>query len=306
MPTLRRRGFTIAELIIVMMIIVLLVAILLPALSSARARARKVAKQSQLASLAAATESYVMAFSSSPGYLADNQFLPNGNFQKFSGVENFVVSMLGGFSSSGSFTIPGTTAKIDPDQVGIGPATASGKRYGAFYSPKPNELGTVSGTQYGQDNAIPEILDADTGMPILYYRAAARSGATKIVDTDGTTASYALFPNVVLVHSSALVSATGEGPVDLRNNSLLCFNNVSATQAADNLAWIVTNSKLSSVSNGATGSANDSSNDVRAGSYVFINPGEDMIYFDDSQNGGSNIDRYDDLDNFDDVWLSGG
>lgn len=309
-PSFRRRfAFTIAELIIVMMIIVLLVAILLPALSSARARAKKVATTARLNAIGSACESYSIAMGSMPGYLADSFTNSLSTRAAITGNENMVISLMGQVKASAANSYnPNnaiTAGVVDLDAVGSGPRSAGGKTYGAFYSPKPSELQAIGSGTYNPQNQMPELLDPDTGMPILYYRVNPR-GTVPVTTTYGTgTGGQISLYSYIDYFQTTMQNAAGESK-DLRTLSLLGNTGAgSSAAAAKNLAMVVADEKLSTLGTG-TQSANDA-NDVISGGYVLISGGDDGIPFAVSQNGNStNIANKDALDGFDDIVLIGG
>lgn len=305
----RRSAFTLAELIIVMMIIVLLVAILLPALSSARAKAKKVASQAQMTAIAAAIESYKIALNATPGYIKDagttSALEVNTVRSGYSSTENLVVSLLGRMSAtnvSGSYQVPGVSPSVyvDINGVGSGPISSSGATYGSFYSPKPDELVALQNTQYGGDNNVPELVDS-FGMAILYFRGQT-SGVTKLVSTNSSRGGkFLLYTNADYIWSSAIETADGDQK-NQQGDSLICDAGGAAgsnTTAENNFAWAVANRGLGTTS-GTASSANDG-NDV-ARDFVLVSAGEDGVYFSKGANGGSTtISSFDDIDSFDDL-----
>lgn len=306
--SLRRRGFTIAELIIVMMIIVLLVAILLPALSSARARAKRVAAQAQLTSIVAACESYQLSFGSAPGYVSEAELTQGPDRTKFSSNENLVLSLLGQTGGTGEYIndqIDSTPIKFDVTKIGTGPKSVSGQVFGAFYSPKPDELGVVTGTKWNGDNAIPELLDPNTGMPLSYFRAV-KSGTTPVGTDENSTGKYLIYGNLEFYASDTLVAPDGTA-YDQAASSLMGSDVAGSwDNAAQNLSWFAVNSKLSTISNGTASSANNT-NDVLNGQFMVMSPGSDGIYLHKDQlDSGTLINHVDDLDLFDDLVASGG
>src|SRR5215216_2128646 len=87
---MRRRGFTIIELLVVVGIIVLLIAILVPALSMVRRRAWKTGSQGLLNSLASAIMTYHSHFSAYPGPMSSR--LTTGG-QKITGAQNMMLGL---------------------------------------------------------------------------------------------------------------------------------------------------------------------------------------------------------------------
>jgi len=189
------RGFTLMELMVVIVILVLLIGILLPALHSARTKSMKTTNLAQLSGIAKACESYQLSYNgSAPGYLSDATIANDSTVREvFTGNENLVLSLLGGvvdnaatggtaFSDAGTLTThmgkdsTGSAQKIDIDRIGLGALTPNGRQLDAFYTPKENELFVVTGT-VGSDNNMPELVDGGGGTPILYYRAQPQTGS---------------------------------------------------------------------------------------------------------------------------------
>ena len=308
------KGFTIAELIIVMMIIVLLVAILLPALSSARKRAKDVARKAQLSSISAACESYSLQMRAYPGYYSDIYYTNGSARIDVTASEMMMVSLLGRVDSAATSPIHTTYSwsasgvsyggdKIDLDAVGSGPLTKGGTSYGAFYSPKPDELALVTGT-WGGSNSVPEIIDATTGVPILYYGVNANGSVpvTSGLNSSAMSGGVNRATNVDFLRSNSadnLTTADGEN-YDQEAMSLFSHGTGGGSSADDNLAWAITSEKLST-------SPPNTSTSVIAGGFVLINAGEDGIYFSKGQNAGSQtIANYAALDDFDDIVQVGG
>lgn len=292
MSTQRSRcgAFTIAELIIVMMIIVLLVAILLPALGAARARAKKVASQAQLTSLGSAIESYTLALGSVPGYAKESDFSSSTHWKKMSSNENLVISLLGRVVPSGATTpmapAPGVpmipAGNVDVDLVGTGPRTTGGATYGAFYSPKPEELAAVNHAAHNPNN-MPELVDASSGMPILYYRANGNS-STPVAFWGTDPARVASAANATYMHADEVITADGTSYAPKTNSMLSYFGAGSDfTTLNRNLAWYVTRESTSNWGNGP----NSGGDDV-VGSFALIGPGPDGIAANIEHNGGSN------------------
>jgi prepilin-type N-terminal cleavage/methylation domain-containing protein len=297
-PTVRRSGFTLAELIIVMMIIVLLLSILLPALNSARLRAKKVASQAQLTALSTACNSYMLAFSAAPGYIATTDFMYHASFRStWSGNRNLVVSLLGKVVPTAQATTPldphGILAskygglKIDQNAVGTGPQSASGRSYGAFYSPKPNELMTVTGTYEGDANTFPQLVATDSGMPILYARHSQKATATLIADVGRAAGnSNGFYYHSEITDSVMAPALSSDGDTyNQTNNSVLSFDVAGATDWIGNLAFLV-NDPSSSTN---LGSPNSLTNNVPSPNYVLMSAGPDGIYFDKAQIGATKL-----------------
>lgn len=324
-----RRGFSLVELLVVIIIILALIAILMPALSAIRLSAKKASSRSQITALSGAIVEYHLTFGDFPGWESDAALADAANSEQMTSTENLVVSLMGRVETGGSatFTLPASTHPVNLDKVGVGPAvyppgTSSFtvanqiRAYGAFYTPKPGELGAVQGTR-GTQNDLPEFLDiGSAGVPILYLRAVSPDpNAASLpvpVDATGTTSAYFLRHTVRdYVEAPALQAFNGD-VFDQERFSGLSLNGSTngAAGANNNLAWIVTNPTLSNVTVGNRVTANND-DDIIGGRYYLIAPGPDGIYFNLQQQTtvvGSrpDIDSYEKLRKFDDQVVSGG
>ncbi|MEX2671515.1 MAG: type II secretion system protein [Phycisphaeraceae bacterium] len=159
------RGFSLIELLTVVLIIALLAGILLPTLNYARERAQSAAKMAQLRAIGTAADSYHMSFNAYPGYYADGDLLQSGDAADVNANQNLVLSLMGGVDPDGT---------INPDSFGTGPRTMAGQRYDAFYSPSPEELMMDANSWElgpgGLDPDVPMIVDPVSGAPIFYSR----------------------------------------------------------------------------------------------------------------------------------------
>lgn len=324
-PRTFRGGFTLIELLVVIVIILVLIGILVPALSSSRNTARRVASQSQLKGISAAIESYATTFNSYPGHFSDDQLVNDIGTDQLSSTENLLLSLSGGISQdpatanrpvTTTFTVTNASGGNEnwyyrDQEVGGGLRMKNGRRVDAFYSAKPEEIAAVS-TKSGT-NAVREFVDTTTGLPILYYRANAR-GSVPVGPLGGASAGKFHRPlNEEYLEADDVNPLTNgdrsfvqlyKSP-DYTNGSLLSSG---ASSPDDNMAWIVTNSKLSNIASAAGGEANEP-DDVVAGKYVLISPGIDGIYFSAQQLGDgttTTITGYDQLGGFDDVVHIGG
>jgi prepilin-type N-terminal cleavage/methylation domain-containing protein len=203
----RRSGFTLLELLVVISIIVILVAILLPVIGRARTAARTTATQAFLEQLSRAINDYNTDFRAYPGPLTNDQVWNDttppaitvfdvtakgfvstqADFEKqITMSENLVLGLLGGLRVDSS----SSTIVYDPTMVGqgarslnnLGNANAQVKVSKAYI--ETNNLiwrTDAAGNKTGQyvddadtakDSLIPEFGDeyADP-MPILYLRA---------------------------------------------------------------------------------------------------------------------------------------
>ena len=285
------RGFTLVELLVVIVIIAILLGILLPALASVRQRARKTEVIAQLNSLAQSSQGYSTDFQAFPGYFSEidiNNSSGGGKDLAFGGKlssnENLVLSLLGQVVTTGNpspgYTIT-SSAKVDLDKVGAGPRLVSGRIKDAYYSPRPGELKKVTGGRSGSDNDMKELIGVQSGMPILYYRAVSsgkRPTSVRLAPQDSGAGYFGWVGNVSYVNGPSLTSDGGETKIDQESLSLLSsrYSGSDTGTAANNLAWCVISESLSNIGSG--NSAANGTDDVIAGQMAFIAAGQDKVY----------------------------
>ncbi len=209
--SLRRRAFTLTELLVAIGIIALLVGILLPALNAVAQRSKRTATLGLMQQFAGSCEHFQQQLGFLPGLVPEDVLAydtaQNGNVARISGTENALLHLMGGgvreddvtpadwsslTSGNGwvqlSFQKPGggnLNIKVNVAEMtnGRGPRIG-GKQYERFLSVKPTEFLDVQG-QLGNTvdldaaqpgvQGIPDIVDA-WGQPIMYLRAARGSG----------------------------------------------------------------------------------------------------------------------------------
>jgi len=204
---MKRRAFSLVELLVVIGIVVVLVSIAIPVISRVRQAAYAASTQSQIAVLVSAIERYSQDFRSYPGPLPNNQIneLAPGTYPQVNGIlltgintanggytkalddismsENLVLGLLGGLR------FDGTTFVFDSALVGGGPSSlnpANPRRYSPYLDAAPAWLSPGQFIdQAGRvafDTTIPEFVDQfpSEPLPILYLRAS--TGRSKVVD----------------------------------------------------------------------------------------------------------------------------
>lgn len=284
--------FTPFDVAILSLVCVFSAAVLILAFSNIRRPAYRVASQAQLTAVAAACESYILAFGEAPGYFAD----ANLRGTNLTGSENMMLSLMGGVipAATAPTPAPGPLPAtppgwvIDPSAVGTGPRSLNGNPYGMFYSPKPNELFAVTGTTK-PDNTIPEFVCDGNGMPILYYRIDPNRTTDNAGNWYDGSVSLGRETNGDYFNAASL---TGPNGAVNQTGSLLRASQPGGAAAANLLMTrIATNAKLGIV----------------GGSFVLISPGPDGVWFEAAQEPTTFPPTLDDYaDSFDDHWRIGG
>jgi prepilin-type N-terminal cleavage/methylation domain-containing protein len=212
---MRRRGFTLMELLIVIGIIVVLAGLLFPVISGVRKAAHAASTASQLTGIRMAIESYYQDHHAYPGPLAQQQVCggqaarinytdaagnprvaplrlaelggaANAN-QLITGAENLVLGLMGGLR----FNIQTGEFWFHKDDLGKGAVSlnpATPKRHKVYLSPRPDEISAAgayfkdTAERQGTDTWIPEFIDQfeSEPLPILYLRA--NQGAPGVTD----------------------------------------------------------------------------------------------------------------------------
>jgi prepilin-type N-terminal cleavage/methylation domain-containing protein len=197
---LRRRAFTLTELLIVIALIVLLVTLLLTALSTVQARARSTTTLSTMQAFANACDTFQQEHGFYPGIVPERilqyDAQKNGPIPLLSSTENALLHLMGGAVRREDFTqnewdnnFPTSAGwvqlaaedtngndyfiKVNPRQIGQGPIIG-GKPYPPYYTPSEREIGFAEGQEVRQqitdeDLDIPDLLDA-WGQPILFVQ----------------------------------------------------------------------------------------------------------------------------------------
>jgi prepilin-type N-terminal cleavage/methylation domain-containing protein len=193
-----RRGFSITELLVVIFVIALIIAITVPALSSARASAKRTETSQLLSTLASGVAQFRLDENRQPGYFSVQDMGHSENATEgFSGMQNIMLEMLGGIvpdnTPAGANIISvgprsGNASKVKVDRNQINLAQPGGRKlYWASLGSKvferadenglPVDISTVRRLGFTPGNASPtgnqqirEIVDA-FGSPVLAWAA---------------------------------------------------------------------------------------------------------------------------------------
>jgi len=301
---LRRGGFTLIELLVVLGILVLLIGLLLPALSAVRAQARKAQTDTLIKSLSDAAESFQLVAGQYPGYLTERQLNVLGVADEFSGTENTLLHLMGGYTDpGGSQTESITLGNIDiyPDAIGTGPVVAA-QRNDTFFTPRTEDLYYGHG-QLGQnrvenniptDNpkAFPDLVDA-WGSPIIFWKNSQEKA--NLSDDDlivarsarpGEAANYYWASFQSYTNSEDLEVARSGTPINQKERSMLSWNGPAGDEIEDLCQIIAEHPTLKGTPHGG---------------YIIMSAGPDNVFFDIEQRGDDDIEDADDLDRFDDL-----
>jgi prepilin-type N-terminal cleavage/methylation domain-containing protein len=183
-PMLARRGFTLVELLTVILIIVIVISIVLPALGQVRKSARKTETTTQLNALNSAIAKYVIDNKRTPGYFSAAEMGSADNeTQGFSAMQNIMLDLAGGVVKDGTTgevkvgprTLPAEKISVLPENIGLQTAGQN-----IYFTPTaknwrniPNSTSTVA-SDFGNrlstaENArINELVDA-FGTPIIAW-----------------------------------------------------------------------------------------------------------------------------------------
>jgi prepilin-type N-terminal cleavage/methylation domain-containing protein len=172
------RGFSLIELLVVIVIIGLIVSIVLPAIASARKSARKADTLNLCNGLSQACSQFILDERRAPGYFSQREMGSQENLTRgFSQMENAMLDLAGGIVTGGPETgdLPGvgptasSAVAVRPSLIGSG----VGKSY---FTPKSKQFREQDGTSAdggdrastGDNRRLPVLLDTD-GMPILMW-----------------------------------------------------------------------------------------------------------------------------------------
>ena len=239
-------GFTLFELLVVLIIIGTVMAILLPSLAGTQRAAKRVSSLSMLNNLGAATSQFITDRRATPGYFsavemgAQANSQPNGSGRGLGAIQNVMIDLAGGITTAtedgvqimkvGPASASGSTVNIDLAQMG-GTGSSGTKGAKSYFTPGQQFMVAQGGgqvTSSGADNhnaLLPTLVDS-FGQPVLAWSQDDRgqSVATWAALDSGTVAKYYWASNGCYLNSSGLgklvVNQTGD-PSYNRPSSLL-------------------------------------------------------------------------------------
>lgn len=194
---MKRRAFTLVELLVVLMVIIALIGLLIPVVGKVRQAAQRADTQQLISNIRNGIERYYTDFRAYPGPLSNDQVqhgvVPPGANGKVTMAENLVLGLLGGL------TLGTSGVEYNADLVGSGPQSLnprSPRQFSAYMDVRRGSDQLSQGIYKdseevtAKDTDVPEFVDRFSArLPILYLRA--RVGATGIA-TDNGNAQYDL------------------------------------------------------------------------------------------------------------------
>jgi len=184
----RHAGFTLTELLIVILIIGVLISLLLPAVAGVRSTARKSSSTAFMSEIMSASSQFQAAERRLPGYFSVRQLANVNNYAQskssttggFTQMESALLDLAGGIDPDQ------TNAADTDDRIRVGPwlgdSTQSvyvlrskiGAEDGPGYLALPEQFADLGGPNNGQvgnksNRLMPDLIDA-FGMPILMWQ----------------------------------------------------------------------------------------------------------------------------------------
>lgn len=288
------RGFSLIELLVVIVIITIVIAITVPAIGGARDLARAARTQTQIANLTTAVSAFQADEQRLPGFFTAQQM---GQADTgFTSMQNLMLDLAGGpVADNGA--LPPNILLVGPtagDEVNvnlnlIGVAESGGKNY---YQPASNDYVTVEGKDdvAATDDVaqLPELVDA-WGMPIMAwvedeFAPDVPSEAAEIQDFArlNSTAEPARF---YWQQNAGLLGSAGLGPrLTSQTESLLAEG---VTNLPERLAALLGSTANPIAPNGELRSADVSEliPGSARGSVVFQSAGRDRVYLSTEDSG---------------------
>jgi type II secretory pathway pseudopilin PulG len=320
----RRHGFSITELLVVVGIIVLLIGILLVAMQSVRARALSTRTITTMRGFGQACDAFQLEQGFYPGLVPETTL---ANDPQISGTENALLHLMGGavtrqdvgndaytnnyptggnpgwvaYDIGGAFEFKVEFFKASggdptsPSRMGNGPVV-NGVAYSPYFSPPDSdrEFGFAAGQVNEGANVggarLPDLFDA-WGQPIVYLRQVRTVGP--LVGDPSDRPQFVVGVMVPYLDSTSL----GQLGVDQAES---LFNVLDRNEL---LAQIIRHPAFGEPDQPLTSSAR--------GAYVLISPGPDGVFFSqkqlpDPQNPGEVLQKPAIIEDFDDIIYFGG
>lgn len=248
---LRRRGFSLVELLVVILIVTVVISIIVPALGHARTAAKTHATRQLLDTVSQAVGSYELSERESPGVFRPTEM---GSAASLNGglsvMQNMVLAMSGGWqdaaSAGATYTISVNPTNVSAKEIKVDPALIGvGKGY--FNPPQKNfrkqdgsEGGTKADPATGNQlnngiEQIPELVD-HFGVPIMAWASdpLARQPVAQLSDfarADSGGAGNATLSRYYARANDCLLRCDRVGPkaINQRTQSLIGYQLASRT-----------------------------------------------------------------------------
>ncbi|MCC6659803.1 MAG: prepilin-type N-terminal cleavage/methylation domain-containing protein [Phycisphaerales bacterium] len=200
----RRGGFSLIELLVVIIIIALLVAIIVPSLWGARDAARGASTQSLMTQVQNASAKFETDHHRLPGYFSARQMgMQTNEANGFTAMENAMIDLAGG--------LVGTSPPVGPTQVAGGPGSL------------PDGQVTIDTQRIGVGENLYFV------PPAKFYKTQGVDGQVIGGQSGGTNPGVDQIPDLVDAWDSPLLlwvkDDTAIRPIDPTNNSYLCARN---------------------------------------------------------------------------------
>lgn len=222
-------GFSLIELLTVMVIIALVVAIVIPTLGRARDSARSTSTQSFVQRFVQAAEQFQQDHRRLPGYFTMREMGAAQNVTRgFSAIQNMLLDLSGGVVTTGGtpgvgpLNNPASQIRVNRDLIGV--PSASNK---AYFTPSAKNLAFLSvstGERVGvpEHEQVPELVD-DYGMALIAWvqddagQASVRRPEDFVAEDSRTPSRFYWAANAAILSAPA----TGRLKIDMAAQSLI-------------------------------------------------------------------------------------
>ena len=295
------RGFSLIELLVVIIIIALVIGILLPALRGARQTSRAASTQALMKDLATASQSFRLSNRRDPGYFTPIEMGDTGNITRgMSGMQNVLLDLSGGFTSAtgagvltGLGPTTGTVINVDVSLIGSIKSGSTGP--GGYFTPDKRNFSAQSSPGQRESSIqghidLPELVDA-FGQPVLVWTADERRSDRFVGVNSTQAAKFYWAQNATLLRAISLgkeatgqpyrAMGTGErgSLIGSDGNSGPNASAVTANGRSGTLAALLGNPAFPTVDGAVSVPAQP------RGSMVFQSAGRDGAYLSNNDNG---------------------